>query len=148
MKVPIIKVKDSATIPKYHSPGAAAFDISAAETVTIEPGKLAKIPTGLVFQTPPGHFLLMAARSSLAVKKGLMLGNSIGIVDSDFSGPEDELHVLVFNITQEPVTVTTGERITQGIFFPIERVEWVSGEHADNASRGGFGHSGGYAENS
>lgn len=143
MQVPIIKIRPGAQTPEYHSSGAAAFDLASAENLVVKPGQLAKVPTGLVIQTPPGHFMLIAARSSLAVKKGLMLGNGVGVLDSDYTGPEDEVLILVYNFTQADVEIKAGERLAQGIFFPIDHAEFIEGEHKDT-SRGGFGHSGGY----
>jgi dUTPase len=58
-------------------------------------------------------------------------------------GPEDEVLILVYNFTQKDVEIKQGERLAQGIFFPIDRAEFIDGEHKDT-SRGGFGHSGGY----
>lgn len=140
----IKKVLEGVELPKYHSLEAAGFDIAAGESVNIQPGEIKKIRTGLVIEAPEGHFLLLTCRSSLAMKKGLILANGVGTIDRDYSGPEDEVHIIVRNITQDVVSVSFGERLVQGIFLPVRQVEWLEVEKMDKQNRGGIGSTGGY----
>ncbi|MDO8581479.1 MAG: dUTP diphosphatase [bacterium] len=145
MKINLHRKNPEVAIPAYQTPGAVAFDLTANDTVTIEPWAIALVPTGLVIATPPGHMLMLAARSSLPLKKGLMVANGVGIIDQDYCGPNDELKIQLLNITKAPVTVEKGERIAQGMFVKIERAEWEEGLTTKD-SRGGFGSSGGYKQ--
>lgn len=144
MKVRITRLADDVALPAYHSTGAAAFDLASNETVVIAPGEVRLVGTGLVVGVPEHHCLALVARSSLAVKKGLMLANGVGIVDSDYSGPADEVRLALFNFGPEPVQVTRGERLAQGMVVAVPRVEWVETDHVTARSRGGFGATGGY----
>ena len=130
-------------LPRYQTPGAAAFDLAAAADLVVAPGQLALVPTGLVFAVPDGHFLAIVARSSLP-KRGLIVANGLGVLDSDYRGPADEARVLVLNYTGGPVTITKGDRIAQAFVLRVPRVSFVPLTHEDgDASRGGFGSTGG-----
>src|SRR4029079_16780311 len=124
--------------------GAAGFDLAASEDVVIPPGGIALVPTGLVIAVPDGHFLGIFARSSAPLKRGLMVANGVGVIDEDYCGPKDEVKIQVLNFTQAPVTVSRGDRIAQGLFLPVTRVEWQeTGDPLREDSRGGFGSTGG-----
>lgn len=135
--------REEISAPAYQTEGSAAFDLAAAETVVVMPGTLAMIPTGLILQIPQDHVLLIFARSSLAIKKHLLLANGVGIVDADYCGSQDEIKILVLNMTPEPSTVLKGERIAQGIILPFDRVNFVAYQPPE-LSRGGFGSTQGY----
>ena len=141
MIIPLHRRDPSVALPKYETPGSAGFDLAASEDVTVEPGAIALIPTGLVIGVPPGHFLGIFARSSTPLKKGLMVANGVGVVDSDYCGPDDEVKVQVLNFTKAPVTVRRGDRIAQGLILPFVRAEWNEG-NASGPTRGGFGSTG------
>jgi len=131
-------------VPAYHSAGAAALDLVADEDATVAPGEVRLIGTGLVVRVPAGFFLAVVARSSLPIKKGLIVANGVGVVDSDYCGPDDEVKVEVLNTTTAPVAIARGERIAQAMVVPVPRVEWVEMDERDQApSRGGFGATGG-----
>jgi dUTP pyrophosphatase len=142
MKVRITTLRDDVTVPVYQTAGSAGFDLAAAEDMTIEPHRMAMVPTGLVIATPPGHVLILAARSSLFKKKGLVPANGIGVVDSDYCGASDEIRMLLLNMTDQPVTVDKGERLMQGIIVPFIQAEFESGQPLAAASRGGIGSTG------
>jgi dUTP pyrophosphatase len=129
-------------LPQYESDGAAAFDLAAAGDVTIQPGQVALIPTGLVIEVPPGMFLGIFARSSTPLKRGLMVANGVGIVDPDYCGPDDEVKIAVLNFTSAPVRVAAGDRIAQGMLLPVNRVTWDETQVLREDSRGGFGSTG------
>lgn len=139
MRVLIKRLDQSLPLPQYHTIGSAGFDLSARVETTIDPKQIARIPSGLIIGTPAGYVLTLAARSSLASKKGLMLANGVGTIDSDFCGPEDEILISVYNFTDQSVTVEKGERIAQGLFLKVEQGEWEEVEEISKQSRGGFG---------
>ena len=141
MHVQITRIHPDAQLPRYETAGAAGFDLTAVSTVTVDPGRVALIPTGLVVKVPSGTFLGIFARSSTPLKRGLMVANGVGIVDSDYCGATDEVKIAVVNFTADPVTVRPGDRIAQGLFLAVPRVDGVEGEAASD-SRGGFGSSG------
>jgi dUTP pyrophosphatase len=125
----------------YSTAGAAAFDLAAAEDVEIGPRQIRLVGTGLVFAIPEGYFLGIFARSSTPLKRGLMVANGVGVLDSDYCGPADELKIQLFNITDAPIVVHAGDRLAQGIVLQSPRVEFVDAE-TSAPSRGGFGSTG------
>jgi dUTP pyrophosphatase len=130
------------SLPQYATPGSAAFDVAASEDLTIAPGEVRLVPTGLVIEVPPGMFLGMFARSSTPLKRGLIVANGVGVVDSDYCGPTDELKVPVLNFTDRPVHLSVGDRIAQGIILPAPQVTWEEVSAIRAESRGGFGSTG------
>ena len=140
--VRVKRLSSSVSLPRYESEGAAAFDLAAAADITIPPGQVALVSTGLVIEVPRGMFLGIFARSSTPLKRGLMVANGVGIVDPDYCGPEDEVKIAVLNFTQVPVRVAAGDRIAQGVFLPATRVNWEEVETVRTHSRGGFGSTG------
>src|SRR6187401_3435895 len=125
-------------LPAYQTPGAAGFDLAASADVLIAPGTIALVPTGLVIEVPAGHFLGVFARSSTPLKRGLMVANGVGIIDSDYCGPADEVKIEVFNFTANPVSVRRGDRLAQGVLLPYARAEWQEVVSSDRETRGGF----------
>jgi dUTP pyrophosphatase len=142
MKIRIHRLQPDVALPQYQTPGSAAFDLAASANVTIAPGEVRLVPTGLVIEVPVGMFLGIFARSSTPLKRGLMVANGVGVVDSDYCGPQDEVKIAVVNVTAAPVTVAAGDRIAQGIVLPAPRVEWDEIADVRSASRGGFGATG------
>lgn len=141
--VRIRRLRGGVPLPQYQTPGAAAFDLAAADDTVVPPGEVALVPTGLVVEVPAGMFLAIFARSSTPLKRGLMVANGVGVVDPDYCGAADEVHVAVLNFTQAAVTVRAGDRIAQGMVLAAPRVVWDerTGEPTA-ASRGGFGATG------
>ncbi len=140
--VRIRRLDPSVELPAYATPGSAAFDLAASETLVIAPGEVRLVPTGLVIQVPAGMFLGVFARSSTPLKKGLMVANGVGVVDSDYCGPTDEIKVPTINITSSPVEIKRGDRIAQGILLPSPQIEWEEVSELATTSRGGFGGTG------
>jgi dUTP diphosphatase len=140
--VRITRLSPSIALPRYESEGAAAFDLAAAVDVTVEPGTVTLIPTGLIIEVPAGMFLGIFARSSTPLKRGLMVANGVGIVDQDYCGPHDEVKIAVLNFTSAPVRVAAGDRIAQGMLLPVTRVAWEETQGRRGESRGGFGSTG------
>ena len=142
MTVTITRLSPDVPVPAYGTSGAAAFDLAAAADTVVPPHGIALVPTGLVVRVPPGHFLAILARSSTPLKRGLMVANGVGVVDSDYCGPADEVKIQVFNVTGQAVTVAAGDRIAQGMVLAAPRVTFVETAIADGPSRGGFGSTG------
>jgi len=140
-KVAIHRLDDSVPLPAYQTPGAAGFDLASSVDLVVQPGEVTLVPTGLVIGVPKGHVLGVFARSSTPLKRGLMVANGVGVVDSDYCGPADEIKIEVFNFTAAPVTVKRGDRLAQGLLIPVVRAEWEEREPAA-PSRGGFGATG------
>ncbi|MEK9180324.1 MAG: dUTP diphosphatase [Patescibacteria group bacterium] len=141
MKARIKRFHKDMPLPERKTKGAAAFDLHAREDVLIAPGEIGYVPLNIAVETPDGHFLLLAARSSTH-KKGLIMANGIGIVDPDYCGDEDEITAAYLNFLTEPVMVEKGERIAQGMFVQFSVAEWEEVEKHDKKSRGGFGSTG------
>jgi dUTP pyrophosphatase len=137
--VRITRIHPDAVLPRHESAAAAGFDLAASVDMTIAPREVTLVPTGLVIAVPAGYFLGVFARSSTPLKRGLMVANGVGVVDSDYCGPTDEIKIEVFNFTDAPVQVRRGDRLAQGILIPYVRAEWTEAAAADAPSRGGFG---------
>lgn len=130
-------------LPAYHSAQAAGMDLTAAvrEDVTIEPGSVALIPTGLMLAIPAGCEGQVRPRSGLALRYGLGVMNSPGTIDADYRG---EVKVILFNFGQESFTVKRGDRIAQLVISTFERVNlhYVSALSESGRGSGGFGSTG------
>lgn len=146
MKVSVIRIDTELPLPKYESAGAVGFDLITRETTTIEPGSIGLVPGNVIVQVPEGYALLIVPRSSLPRKKALVCPHSIGVIDQDYHGPNDELLVQVQNISAGPVTVERGERIAQGMFVKVETADWEEVDDHGAESRGGFGSTGTHTE--
>ena len=141
MHIEITRIHPDAVLPRYETSESAGFDLFSVTTTTIEPGRVALVPTGLVIKVPQRMFLGIFARSSTPMKRGLMIANGVGVIDPDYCGATDEVKIAVMNFTDEPVLVKAGDRVAQGIFLQAPRVEWVEAEPRSE-SRGGFGATG------
>ncbi len=144
MRVRIKRLRDTVALPEYQTAGSVCFDLATVEEATIEPGRIVRIPTGLVVETPPGYMLMVAARSSTPGKHGLLIPQGIGIVDQDYAGDTDELLIQAYNFTDQSVTVAAGTRLAQAGFVRIDRAAWIETTDTMRESRGGFGSTGGH----
>jgi dUTP pyrophosphatase len=142
ISVRITRLRDDVALPAYQTTGAAGFDLAASVAMTVQPGEVTLVPTGLVIEVPAGHLLGVFARSSTPLKRGLMVANGVGIVDSDYCGPTDEIKIEVFNFTSSPVDIRPGDRLAQGVILPYVRAEWSESSTPARAARGGFGSTG------
>lgn len=142
MHVRIQRIDPTLPLPRYESSGAVGFDLITRETTIIEPNAIALVPGNVIVQVPEGYALLIVPRSSLPRKKGLVCPHSVGVIDLDYHGTDDEILVQVQNIRSEPVTVERGERIAQGLFVRVDRTEWTEVDSHGKESRGGFGSTG------
>jgi dUTP pyrophosphatase len=143
LSVRIRRLHDGIRLPQYQTPGSAGFDLAASEDITVPPRGIALVPTGLVIEVPHGHFLGIFARSSTPLKRGLMVANGVGVIDSDYCGDTDEIKVQVLNFTDAAVAVRIGDRLAQGVLIPTTRASWSESTGAlRDGARGGFGATG------
>jgi dUTP pyrophosphatase len=141
-KILVKKIDPRATLPDYQTPGAAAFDIALLDDLVIPPRALAKTRTGLVIQVPEKHFLQIASRSSNALKKGIGMANGIGVIDGDYCGPNDEIFLVIANLTDTEIKLSAGERVAQGLILPVTRVAIEEVVEMTSVDRGGHGSTG------
>lgn len=142
-----IKVKiindSSNPLPAYETPSSAGMDVRARldSPVTLQPLQRALIPTGLRIQLPQGYECQVRPRSGLALKHGISLVNTPGTVDADYRG---EIGIIVINLSDQPYTITDGERIAQLVIKEYVHVTWEQVDRIDETERGdgGFGHTG------
>jgi len=164
------KVHPDCQPPVFATPGSACFDLKAYlgsdifqvrgycqnnrecnvtihqttedRYVKIDPGQRLLIPTGLIFDIPEGHSVRVHARSGLALKQGLVMANAEGIIDWDYV---QETHIMVLNVSDEPLYIHNGERIAQGELVPVLNYTL---DHTDikpeqkTTRNGGFGSTG------
>jgi dUTP pyrophosphatase len=142
MKIKIKRLDKTLPMPKYHTKGSVAFDFYALNDEVIKPNELKMVLTNFIIKTPPGYMLMIAPRSSLSFKKGLIFLNSVGIIDQDYCGENDKLHIFVKNFTKKKVIIKRGERIAQGIFVKIASASWQEVNKMNQKSRGGWGSTG------
>lgn len=109
--------------------------------IVLQPLERKLVPTGLFMALPQGYEAQVRPRSGLAIKKGITVLNSPGTIDADYRG---EVCVILVNLSNEPFTITDGERIAQMVIARHEQVEWCECEVLDETDRGagGFGHTG------
>jgi len=127
--------------PAYQTEGSAGCDLVAAEDVELAPGKWAAVGTGLFLEIPTGYAGYVCPRSGLALKSGISVLNSPGIIDSDYRG---EVKVILVNHTDLRYKVKGGDRIAQLLFVPVIQAVLRSSEELSNTTRGsgGFGSTG------
>lgn len=131
------------SLPTYMTSQAAGMDLFAAldEPVTIKPGEIFAVPTGLAIELPEGYEAQIRPRSGLALKRGISIPNAPGTVDADYRG---EIKVILINLGKEDFKVSRGDRIAQMVVAPVVQVAWheVVDLNATSRSSGGFGHTG------
>ncbi len=131
-------------LPHYATEGSAGLDLRACldQPVTLEPGQTELLPTGIAIHIEdPGLCAMILPRSGLGHKHGIVLGNLVGLIDSDYQG---QLMVSCWNRSQTSFTVSPGERIAQLVLVPVVQAEFEVVEEFSDSSRGegGFGSSG------
>ena len=147
MKKLDVKVLDErirASLPQYATQGSAGLDLRACidEPLTLRPGDSALIPSGLAIHLgDPGLAAMVIPRSGLGHKHGIVLGNLVGLIDSDYQGP---LMVSCWNRGKEPFVVNPMERIAQLVVVPVVQVELNVVDAFEESARGagGFGSTG------
>ncbi|MGI1946374.1 dUTP diphosphatase [Shewanella glacialipiscicola] len=150
MKIPIeLKILDSRIgsefpLPAYATQGSAGMDLRAMidTTLTIAPGETVLIPTGIAIHVAdPGLAAVILPRSGLGHKHGIVLGNLVGLIDSDYQGA---LMVSCWNRSDRPFALEIGDRLAQLVFVPVIQAQFKLVDEFDSSDRGegGFGHSG------
>ena len=142
MRLKIRRLDSTIPLPAYGTDESAGFDLAASHDLLVAPRQIALVRTGLVIEVPPGHFLGIFARSSTPLKRGLMVANGVGVIDPDYSGPNDEVMIQVLNVGDTDVRIRRGDRLAQGIILPAPRVTWEEVSEIREATRGGFGATG------
>ncbi|MBX5462792.1 MAG: dUTP diphosphatase [Steroidobacteraceae bacterium] len=131
-------------LPQYATSGSAGLDLRACldKPLTLDPGRAELLPTGIaIYVEDPGLAAMVLPRSGLGHKHGIVLGNLVGLIDSDYQG---QLMVSCWNRGNEPYTIQPGERIAQLVVVPVVQVDLQVVEDFTATARGagGFGHSG------
>ena len=149
MKKLQVKILDSRIgaeipMPEYATDGSAGMDLRACidQEITLQPGQTSLIPSGLaIYIENSGYAAMILPRSGLGHKHGIVLGNLVGLIDSDYQG---QLMVSCWNRGQSDYTIKVGERIAQLIIVPIVQTEFELVTDFDSSDRGtgGFGHTG------
>jgi dUTP pyrophosphatase len=146
LKVRVLDARIGTTwpLPAYATAGSAGLDLRALldAPLTLAPGATALVPTGLAIHVEdPGYAAVILPRSGLGHKHGIVLGNLVGLIDSDYQG---QLMVSCWNRGQAPFTIEPGERIAQMVVVPVAQVQLriVEDFAASERGAGGFGHSG------
>lgn len=152
MNHPVIETKivnplvgNTIPLPAYATDGSAAIDLRACieSEIVLSSGETRLISSGIAVNIKnPGLVGVIAPRSGLGIKKGIVLANTIGIIDSDYQG---EIRIGLLNRSQDPYTITPGERICQMLFMPVTQVQLnIVKEFSNETARGegGFGHTG------
>jgi dUTP pyrophosphatase len=144
IQVKILDPRMKDQLPSYATPGSAGLDMRAClETaITIAPGQTVLIPTGLsIYVADPGYAAVLLPRSGLGHKHGIVLGNLVGLIDSDYQGP---LMVSCWNRSDKPFLMEPMERIAQLVVIPVMRADFTVVENFEVSERGagGFGSTG------
>ena len=142
LAVPVVRLDPDLPLPAYAHPGDAGLDLHAREDVTVPAGGgRALVPTGIAIAVPPGHAGFVLPRSGLALRHGIGVVNSPGLIDAAYRG---EVKVVLLNT--DPANdyhVHRGDRIAQLVVQRVDEVEWRVVDDLDGLDRGGgFGHSG------
>ena len=144
VKILNAKIGKDIPMPSYSTPGSAGMDLRACleESLDLAPAETSLIPTGVaIFVADPGYAALILPRSGLGHKHGIVLGNLVGLIDSDYQG---ELMISAWNRGSSSFTIEPGDRIAQLIVVPVQQVEFsiVSEFLSTERGTGGFGSSG------
>lgn len=140
----IKKVRENAKVPQRATGGSAGLDLCACidAPLTLDSGETALIPTGVAIALPTAEYgAFVFPRSGIAIKHGIGLLNSVGVIDSDYRG---EIMVGVINQVKESYTIEPGERIAQMVIMPVSTMPVVEVDELDETARGagGFGSTG------
>lgn len=130
-------------LPEYATDGSSGMDLRAwlSKPITLQPLERMLIPTGLFIEIPVGFEAQVRPRSGLAIKYGLTCLNTPGTIDADYRG---EIKIILINLSKEPHTVQSGDRVAQLVVQKVEKITWKVTEVLEETERsaGGFGHTG------
>ena len=141
MRIPLRRLAPGLPIPQHARPGDAGVDLHAREDATLAPGERRLVPTGVAVAIPEGYVGLVSPRSGLALRSGLSIVNTPGVVDSGYRG---ELAIILVNLGSAEVAIRRGDRIAQLVVLPVQTVEFDPVDALDESDRGpaGFGSTG------
>lgn len=144
LKVLDQRIGNEIPLPAHATEGSAGMDLRACidQTITLNPGETELIPTGIAIHIDdPGLAATILPRSGLGHKHGIVLGNLVGLIDSDYQG---QLYVSCWNRGTDSFTIEQGDRIAQLVFVPVVQADFEVVDEFDESQRGagGFGHSG------
>ena len=142
LEVPVVRLDADLPVPAYAKPGDAGVDLHARESLVLQPGERALVPTGIAIAIPEGYAGFVQPRSGLALKHGITCLNTPGLIDSGYRG---ELKVLLINTDREAAfEIVRGERIAQLVLQAVATATFVEVGELDSSDRGatGFGSSG------
>jgi dUTP pyrophosphatase len=144
LQVKILDERMRSQLPGYATPGSAGLDLRACinEPIDIAPGQTLLIPTGIAIHVAdPGYCAIILPRSGLGHKHGIVLGNLVGLIDSDYQG---QLMVSTWNRGQQNFQICAMDRLAQLVIVPVAQVEWEVVEEFSTSTRGtgGFGSTG------
>jgi len=144
IEVKVLDARLREQLPQYATPGSAGLDLRAclAEAVTLKPGDSHLVPAGIAIHLDdPGLAAIVLPRSGLGHKHGIVLGNLVGLIDSDYQG---QIFVSAWNRGREPFTIQPMERIAQLVVVPVVQVAFdvVEAFHESSRGAGGFGSTG------
>ncbi|MDO4430984.1 MAG: dUTP diphosphatase [Lonepinella koalarum] len=144
LKILDSRIGNEFPLPTYATEGSAGLDLRALinEPMTVKAGETVLIPTGIsIYIADPNLAAVILPRSGLGHKNGIVLGNLVGLIDSDYQGP---LMVSLWNRSQDDFTVNVGDRIAQLVFVPVVQASFNIVQEFEQTDRGegGFGHSG------
>lgn len=142
IRIGVKRLTETANWPYRATEGSAGFDLCVdnTEPVVLEPRSRVKIDTGLAFSIPPGHVMLLFARSGLAYKHGIQLTNGVGVIDSDY---RNEVGALLYNTSDKPFTIEPGMRMMQAVVIGYPNTQYVEVDELDETDRnGGYGSTG------
>lgn len=129
--------------PQYATEGSVGLDCYCREDVEIAPKSKALIPLNVIMLAPEATFIALLPRSSTFGKTGLLLANSVGVIDRDYAGEGDEIKALVYNVTDRTVNIKRGDRYFQLVVLNCEKPKLIELDTAPLATdRGGFGSTG------
>lgn len=144
LKILDARIGNEIPMPEYATNGSAGMDLRACidDPLTVAPGETHLIPTGMAIHIEdPGMAAVILPRSGLGHKHGIVLGNLVGLIDSDYQG---QLFISCWNRSNETFTVGVGDRVAQLVFVPVIQANFEIVEDFEQSHRaaGGFGHTG------
>lgn len=142
--VQVLDARLKEALPTYGTPGAAGLDLRACldAPLTLQPGDTQLVPAGLAIHlADPAYAALILPRSGLGAKHGIVLGNLVGLIDSDYQG---QLFISVWNRSRDAFTIAPMDRIAQLVIVPVLQVQWnvVTAFKDSSRGAGGFGSTG------
>ena len=143
VKILVKKFDKNIKLPTYKTSGSSGMDLVAyvKNKITIKPGKISLIPTGIAVAIPKNYEIQIRPRSGLAAKKGISVLNTPGTIDSDYRG---EIKIILVNLSNKSFVIKSGDRVAQMVLCPVVKAKLIEVKNLPNTIRGkgGFGSTG------